>query len=225
MRILCLSTRRKQLVAVSFDRAGEDLPLGDELPPARRLDSAGLLLLDRGTAEEAGLAPGTELTEEALLTLIERSDFARAKSRALWLLSGRDYATAELSQKLAPDFGRAAACAAARRMEELGLINDEAYAARLAEQLLFVKKVSARDAIYQMTARGLPRETVEQAVETLSPDPAEQLRELIEQKYRRSLSDEKGVRRVTAALARRGFSYGDIRAALRPYLSEEMEDW
>ena len=75
-------------------------------------------------------------------------------------------------------------------MEELGLINDEAYAARLAEQLLFVKKVSARDAIYQMTARGLPRETVEQAVETLSPDPAEQLR-----------------------------------AALRPYLSEEMEDW
>ena len=154
-----------------------------------------------------------------------RSDFARAKSRALWLLSGRDYAAAELSQKLAPDFGRAAACAAARRMEELGLINDEAYAARLAEQLLFVKKVSARDAIYQMTARGLPRETVEQAVETLSPDPAEQLRELIEQKYRRSLSDEKGVRRVTAALARRGFAYGDIRAALRPYLSEEMEDW
>ncbi len=224
MRITSLSVRRKRLIAIGFDLPPEELPVGEDLPPARRFDPNGLLLLDRSTVEEAGLAPGASLSEEALLDLIERSDFSRAKSRALWLLGGRDYAADELCRKLAPDFGKKAACAAAKRMEELDLIHDEVYAARLAEQLLFVKKVSARDAIYQMTARGLLRETAEAAVEALAPDPAEQLRALIEQKYSRSLSDEKGVRRVTAALARRGFSYSDIRSALRPYLSGE-EEW
>lgn len=225
MRVVSVSPRRRQLCAIGFDCPSDELPVGEELPAGRRFDQDGLLLLDRATAEEAGLAPGRELSGEELFDLIGRSDFSRARSRALWLLGSRDYASAELCRKLAAEFGEKAAGSAVRRMEELGLIDDEVYAARLAERLLCGKKVSARDAVYQMTSRGISRETAESAVEAISPDPAVQLRALIEQKYIRSLSDEKGVRRVTAALARRGFSYSDIRAALRPYVSEEQEEW
>ena len=66
MRITSLSVRRKRLIAIGFDLPPEELPVGEDLPPARRFDPNGLLLLDRSTVEEAGLAPGASLSEEAL---------------------------------------------------------------------------------------------------------------------------------------------------------------
>ena len=64
----------------------------------------------------------------------------------------------------------------------------------------------------------------QEIVEELAPEPEESLRFLLERKYQRSLSDEKGRRRVFAALQRLGYSGEDIRTALRDYIDYENED-
>ena len=57
-------------------------------------------------------------------------------------------------------------------------------------------------------------------MEAKSPDPKEQIRQLVRQKYARSLSDDKGVRRTIAGLARKGFSFSDIKTVLRELADE-----
>lgn len=236
MRIISVAKRRKSLSALGLapfpdlSLFGADAALEKPRPCRDQDETAAVgtpkLLLDAELCLRRGLKPGQELDEAALLELIAASARVRAKSKALWLLSRRDYGEKELAGKLEKDFGPEAAVYAAARMAETGLVDDERYASYLASQLLEGKKVSARQAVYQMTQKGLDRALAESAVEALSPDPREQIRQIIRQKYARSLGDEKGIRRTTAGLARKGFSFGDIRSVLREltdadYLDEE----
>ncbi len=109
-------------------------------------------------------------------------------------------------------------------MEELGLVNDAQYARNLAEELLQRKRFAARRAEYELLQQGIDRALAQEMVEELAPEPEESLRFLLERKYQRSLSDEKGRRRVFAALQRLGYSGEDIRTALRDYIDYENED-
>ena len=106
-------------------------------------------------------------------------------------------------------------------MEELGLVNDENYARRLAHDLIYLKKLSVRGAKYKLMEKGIDRELCEEILEEFDVDPVEQLVELIERKYADKLDDEKGRRRTVAALQRLGYSWGDIKSAL----AEFEEDW
>jgi regulatory protein len=170
---------------------------------------------------EKGVKPGMQISNDELLALIAESDFRRAKSKALWLISRRSFCQNELQSKLKSDYGDIAANKAASRMADLALVNDEEYAARLASQLIEVKRVSAKQAIYMITQKGVEKEISENAVNALSPDPKQQITELIERKYIRAISDQKGMNRTVAALARKGFSYSDIRAALEKFTNDE----
>lgn len=221
MHIIDIGRRRKSLCAVKFDRPPEEIETGDELRRDKRFDDSGRLLLDFEVCMEAGLKNGMELDDDELLEIIERSDYSRAKSYGMWKLSFKGYSRYEMIKTLRPEYGPAAAEAAADRLCELGLINDEAYAARLAEKYINIKKCAPRDAVYKITAKGIDRAVAQAAVEELEPDVDAQLCELIESKYISSLSDEKGVRRTVAALARKGYAYGDIKAAVEKYRSND----
>ena len=52
-------------------------------------------------------------------------------------------------------------------------------------------------------------------------DAAEIITKLIDKKYARYLDDEKGIRKVTNALARLGHDFSDIKEAIRNYIEEE----
>ena len=136
----------------------------------------------------------------------------------------RSHSKKELADKISRTAGREAAERAAERMEELGLVNDAQYARNLAEELLQRKRFAARRAEYELLQKGIDRALAQEIVEELAPEPEESLRFLIERKYQRSLSDEKGRRRVFAALQRLGYSGEDIRTALRDYIDYENED-
>lgn len=224
MRVISLSKRKKQLAALQLDLPEDEIFTGNDIRRDKRFDSDGCLLLDMQTCIDEGLRDGTEISDSQLEKIIALSDFNRAKSKALWLLGTRSYGFSEMVSKLKLDFGPAAAREATERMADLGLIDDSVYAAELARKLIEVKKVSARDAVYKITAKGIDRETAARAVDALAPDAAEQIAELLETKFSRSLSDEKGVRRTVAALARRGFSYSDIRLAMKKYTSNDCYD-
>lgn len=63
-------------------------------------------------------------------------------------------------------------------MEELGLINDENFARRYAEQLLFSKHNAPRDAVRQLVQKGIDRELAEEIIEEIDFDPCDGIRRL-----------------------------------------------
>lgn len=185
------------------------------------IDGEFALKLDTATLLENRIVSGVELTDEELHELILMSDLRRAKEKALWLISYRDHTCAELLDKLKKDFSEEAAEAAVAKMLELRLMNDEAVARRYASELHNVKHLSARSIKYKLIAKGIDKDTAEEITEELMIDPVEEITLLIEKKYANKLTDEKGKRRAFAALQRAGYHYGDIRAAMAPFLEEQ----
>ena len=181
------------------------------------LDGEPAVKLDEETA--ASLRPGQQLSDEELHELIARSDAARAKEKALYLLEHRPHSKRELEDKLARTVGREAAGQAAGRMEELGLIDDADYARRLSEEL--ARKGFAAPRIRQeLLRRGIGRELAAQEAERAAAAPEDALHSLIERRFARQLGEEKGRRRAVAALQRMGYRWEEIRSALRAFGGE-----
>lgn len=187
------------------------------------LDGEAAVKLDVATAQEARLRVGMELDDEELHELLQKSDAARAKEKALYLLEHRPHAKRELERKLSRTVGEEAAQAAADRMEELGLVDDADYAARLAQELARKGYAFSRT-VQELVRRGVDRELAQEAAREASPDPEEAIRRLIQRKYERRLGDEKGRRQTAAALQRLGYRWEEIRSALREFDGDPEEN-
>ncbi len=217
MRIIETRQRRKKLTAVILDSELYDLDFALE-----RDETTGMPLIDTLLAAERGLEAGVELTEAELAELASESFYRRATSRALWYLSRSDCSEKELLTRLERSFPREASEGACLRMKELGFLNDERYAERLAEGYLKCKRIAPRKAEMLMSAKGIDRELARAALESTESDSVAVICELIEKKYSSRLTDRVGVEKTAAALARRGFSFSDIREAIRRF-NEEAE--
>ena len=109
-----------------------------------------------------------------------------------------------------------AADKAVARMEELGLVNDDKFARQYARRLLLEKKLTRRAAAFELTRKGIDRETAEKVLGEIDVDYRGNIREIIEKKYR-NVQDEKEKRRAVAALQRLGYGWDDIKAVLEEY--------
>ena len=193
-----------------------------EIRPRRKglsalfIDGEFAMALDTQTLLEQRIDVGKELDDEQLHELIALSNERRAKEKALWLISYRSHSKKELRDKIRRTCDADAADKAVERMEELGLVNDEDFARRYAEQLLFHKRMSKRAAAYELRRKGIDQATAEEVLEELDVDVHEQIRALIEKKYR-NINDEKIRRRAAAALQRLGYGWEDIKAVLAEY--------
>lgn len=198
-----------------------------EIKPCRKNETRVVadgeeFLLDTDVVLSAGLKAGAQIEKSELLALCEESDFSRAKSRALWYLSRADHSKKALYKKLCRAYPERAAERAVARMEEMGLIDDFRYAERLSAALCDAN-VSDREVLRKLFAKGVPSDIAKQVVDALASSPQAQITELIEKKYARKLQSEDGVQKVYAALIRKGFSFGDVKAALREY-SENLDN-
>lgn len=193
-----------------------------EIRPRRKglsalfIDGEFAMALDTQTLLEQRIDIGKELDDEELHELITLSNERRAKEKALWLISYRSHSKKELRDKIRRTCDAEAADKAVERMEELGLVNDEDFARRYAEQLLYGKRLSKRAAFYELRRKGIDQATAEEALAELDVDVHEQIRALIEKKYR-NINDEKIRRRAVAALQRLGYGWEDIKAVLEEY--------
>ena len=199
MKIIEISRRRRSLYRLDFEQ-------GDSIE------------VDVRTFDESRFAVGQEITEEQLNTLLATSRYNRARERALYLLGLRDYACKELEEKLYSEADPVTAAAVVERLCEVGLLDDERYAARLARSLSEVKHYPRRRIEQELRRRGISPVLAQTAVSDLEGEDFEQALEILQRKYYNRLNDPDSRRRVTAALARRGFSYGAIRRAM-----DEME--
>ena len=178
------------------------------------LDGEPAMTVDIRTVEESPYRVGSSLSEEELRALLDESGRRRAEEKAVYLLSRGDHSRRGLEEKLRRSSGREAAAQAAQRMEELGYVNDERYALRLARDLTERKLYPRRRAVQELCARGVDRELAVRAVEETEKEDLDKALELIAKKQYNRLHDEDGRRKAGAALARYGFDGGTIRRAL-----------
>lgn len=167
-----------------------------------------------------GLKCGDVLSSEEVERLTYENDVRKARERALYLLEGRDHSFDELYKKLKRTYPESIALEVCNKMEELGLIDDRRYAEKLCSQLYEIKKLGRYRVKQEMRLKGLDDDIIEEAMENYAEndeDGLERLEELVEQKYERYLTDEKGVTKVKNALIRKGYSYSDIKAVLDLY--------
>ena len=182
-----------------------------------------LFSLDADTYASCGIHAGDELDVGALEKLRAEAETQKAREKALLLLSYRDHSKEELRRKLLRSADGEAADAAADRMEELGLIDDAAYARRLAEELLQVRHYGRQRAVFEMLKKGIDRETVLGAVDAFDGDPPARALKLLQKKYPRGIADEAARRRASAMLQRCGYTWEDIRQALNNYGMDEQD--
>lgn len=185
------------------------------------IDGEYALKIDTETIIASPYSVGSEISDEQLKELIESSGEKRAKEKALWLLSTRDHSKRELETKIRKTADGESAKKAVERMEELGLIDDEKFARRYAEELINIKHLSTRGAKYKLVEKGIDKDLADEVLDELDPDPREHIEILIERKYSRYLSDEKGRRKTVSALQRLGYSWGDIKAVMSNYFEDE----
>ncbi|MBO7217247.1 MAG: RecX family transcriptional regulator, partial [Clostridia bacterium] len=100
------------------------------------------------------------------------------------------------------------------------LINDEAYAARMAEYLIN-SGISKREAEFKLINKGIAKDLAHSFFENID-DESGKIKQLLERKYANKLGDAESVKKVFAALIRKGFSYSDVKSALKEYSEEIM---
>ena len=202
-----------------------------DLKPSNRVEGRWLVVLEDGSILRVGesevvefaLYAGKELTDEeteSMLSSVRRSGW---KEKALNLLSRKPQSRRELERKLgewgAPEEEISSLC---DRMEELGYLNDADYALRVVRHYCakgFGEK-KLRDELYR---RGVPRDLWDAALDQ-AEDSADAIEAFVAKKLAGKTPDRKELQKVSAALARRGYGWSEIRDALNRY-GTETEDW
>lgn len=196
----------------------------DSLKPSERKKGRFLLTLEDGTILRVtedeilrfGLRQGQELDDDTLEAIQKSANASGAKARAANMIASRPLSKRELQKRLVQKGSDADdAQAAVEWLEELGAVDDEAYAAMLVSYYAARGYGSAR-VREELHRRGVPRELWDAALEQM-PESSDKLDALIQKKTRGDLADPKERKRVCDALLRRGFSWSEVRAAMGRY--------
>lgn len=166
------------------------------------------------------LRENDEIDEDTLNIHLKESDYVRAKSRGMWFLEKADYSEKTLYEKIvAGGISHTAAARAVARIKELGLIDDQKFASRLASRMSDAN-VSKREAYVKLMNKGIPKEVIKETLDNTEFDEGEQIKAVIDKKYRAKMDTKENTQKVYAALIRKGFSYSAVSEAIRKYTKE-----
>ena len=212
------------------------------------MEDASIVRVGEGDVVSLGLYAGKELSDEEGDALAAAGERSKLMERAVAQLSLRPMSRRELVDKLcAPprprkgkpscdglDGGpppellqarrealREQAEAVAGRLAELGLLNDEEYA-RMVVRHYAAKGYGPRKIRDELYRRGVPREFWEEAMGEREPD-GDRACELARQKLRGAEPTRENLKKVSDYLARRGYGWEEISAALERLREGEWE--
>ena len=187
------------------------------------LEDGACLKITEQELLDFGLRAGDELDDGTLTRLKQAAGVSNVKATAADLIGKRAMSRASLEKKLKEKgASEAEARYAAEWLEAIGAINDADYAALLVRHCadLGYGPARTREKLYE---KGVPRELWDEALDQL-PDNGEQIDRFLQSKLRGRMPDEKEKKRLTDALLRRGYSWGDVKAAWNRLGSETRED-
>ncbi|MEV7402543.1 recombination regulator RecX [Streptomyces sp. NPDC091267] len=113
------------------------------------------------------------------------------------------------------------------RFEDVGLIDDAAFADAWVESRHHGRGLARRALVRELRTKGVDAAVIDEAVGQLDPDQEEETaRELVARKLRstRGLERDKRLRRLAGMLARKGYGEGMALRVVRRALEEEGED-
>ena len=170
-----------------------------------------------------GLRAGDPVDEGTRCRLKAAAGVSDTRAAAAEIMGRRAMSRRDLERKLQEKgASQMEAQYAAEWMEAIGAINDGEYAAMLVRHYgqqgygtAWVRE--------KLREKGVPHELWDDALEQL-PSPEEQIEKVLNSKLRGKCLDEGQRKRLSAALARRGFAWNDIRAALNRRGAELAEE-
>ena len=180
------------------------------------LEGGDLLRITESELLRFGLWIGLDIDDRTVVELQQSGARSETRVRAANMISARPLSRRELVKKLREKgAAESDAEAAADWLEEIGALNDADYASMLVRHYggMGYGEAKIRDELYR---RGVKRELWEDAL-AASPDAQETIARVIAQKTKGRTLDEKGRKRLSDLLLRRGFARRDVRAALAAY--------
>ena len=176
------------------------------------LEDGACLKITEQELLDFGLRAGDQMDDEALARLREAAGISNVKVTAADLVGKRAMSRCELEKKrVERGASHSEARYASEWLEAIGAIDDRDYAAVLVRHYgrMGYGPARVREKLYE---KGVPRELWDEALEELA-DSAAQIDGFLTGKLRGRTPDERERRRLTSALLRRGFSWGDVKAA------------
>ncbi|WP_110946127.1 recombination regulator RecX [Streptomyces avicenniae] len=157
-----------------------------------------------------------------------RDPVERARALCLRLLTGSPRTRRQLADALrAKDVPEDVVAVVLDRFEEVGLIDDAAFADAWVESRHHGRGLARRALAQELRTKGVAPAVIEEAVGQLDSEREEETaRGLVERKLRatRGLDRDKRMRRLVGMLARKGYSQGLALRVVRRALEEEGED-
>ncbi len=200
-------------------RPGEVTRISAQVRTADRLnidlDGEFAFGLSTNVALEYRVAVGTVIDDDLAAELWVAEEAAQAKATALNLLARRPRAEKELSTGLRQrGYGPAAIATAVERMRELGYLDDADFARRWVANRAGVSPRGGRLMEMELRQKGVAQDVAKEAVDEADLDDLAAARSVAETRMRRlaDLDPATQRRRLSAFLARRGFSPDVIRA-------------
>lgn len=187
------------------------------------LEDGACLKITEQELLDFGLRGGDELTPAQLKKLKEAAGVSNTKATAADLIGKRAMSRASLEKKLREKgASEAEARYAGEWLEAIGALNDAEYAAIVARHYGQMG-YGPRYVQEKLREKGVPRELWEDALEHL-PEAAEQIDRFLSDKLRGQTPDPREKKRLTDALLRRGYGWGDVKAGWSRYGAEILED-
>lgn len=175
-------------------------------------------------AAEMSIYSGRELDEGEERELLDKSALARARERAMRIISARPMSERELYDRLVEKGEterNAADCVA--WLKELHFLSDEEYAGMIVRH--YAQKGygrrRVRDELYR---RKVPRDMWDAALDEL-PEQDDTIDRLLRSRIKSECPDRAELKKASDALLRRGFSWEEIRAAINRFNSDTREDY
>ena len=184
------------------------------------VDGEYYFTVDKAYFAVMGIYQGKEVDREELALLGDRAEKRRAYNCAVSYLSRRDHSASELLLKLRQKGYKETAEYAVEKLQSEGYVDDERFARMYVRELINIKKYGKRRIEQELYRKGVDREIISLVLEEAEFGEGE-LCDLINRKYLRYLSDEKGIKKTVASLMRMGYSFGEIRSALKRFAEEE----
>ncbi len=163
----------------------------------------------------SNLNVGSVVDEKTLKELAVKSDNYRAYSKAVYWLNFRDYSSVDLFNKLKPEFPEETILPVLERLKSLHFLDDNKFAQKYARMLIFEKRFSKRRAEFEMAKKGIDKSYIREIIDSIEVDEREQIRSLINKKYKEAFfEDGKIRRRAVSFLLRYGYGLDDINAVI-----------
>lgn len=178
------------------------------------VDEKYVFSLSEGELISSGVHSGQELTSSEFETFKERSKLDKIYGLVLNLVARRPRSEKELRDYLRrKKYDEAVADTLLNKLSKSGLLNDEDFAQRWVENRRLLKPTSRRKLQLELRQKGIASETIEEVLSNDQTTDLDSLKDLINRKRRQTKYNDNT--KLMQFLARQGYSYNDIRTALR----------